>query len=400
MLHPRAMNVETLLISIGPGGGAIAVSLLIAAPSMGMTLAGLGAMGFAVFSLVTRQVRRPLLAALFFLAPPGTSEALIAPPVGSYHAADPYFSPELHLLLAHVALLALLVVWLERRCAPLQLPGSRGLTSGIAVNFGGEATTVKPTGFMSHPNALAHDLTVMLLPASAPRLMGPGRLPPHIWQLSLIMTVGMGLALLATLSRGGWGSAVLAFSLVTAVYLRRGPVTRQQLGFAALALALGAIALVTLSPTVLPRLTASDNCSLESRVLLADMAFTIIKANPLAGIGFGGFNRAAYEYCAPLYAMVSPDHQLALHQLVVQNHFLLVAAELGTPAMLLLALHAPTLAAGALARPSGVRHRDRSCRSRCRGSILLQFRQLLRRHSHLSVLARSRRAAGAHAADP
>jgi hypothetical protein len=117
--------------------------------------------------------------------------------------------------------------------------------------------------------------------------------------------------------------------------VRKGLITRSRLGLILMAVIVGALVLVTVYPAILLRLTAPDNRALESRVLLADMALTIIRANPFAGVGFGDYNRAAFEYAAPLFATVTADYQIALHQLVVHNHFLLLAAELGIPAMLL-----------------------------------------------------------------
>jgi O-antigen ligase len=94
------------------------------------------------------------------------------------------------------------------------------------------------------------------------------------------------------------------------------------------------VAVVSVYPQLLLRLTAPDDRSTESRILLTDQAWTIIKAHPWVGVGYGGYNRAAYEYMAPAFANVSQEYQEALLQLVVHNHYLLVAAELGIPAML------------------------------------------------------------------
>ena len=216
---------------------------------------------------------------------------------------------------------------------PLPFPFSKGLAFGTAVSFAGEGVIFRPVGFMLHPNALAHYTIIMLPPAAALCLLGPSRLPYRVWLLSTATAVCAMAMLLVTLSRGGWFSAILSVSAIVFVYARKGIVTPRQLGYAAICAAIGAIVLVTVYPTILLRLTAPDGRSLESRVLLADMAFTIIKANPWIGVGFGEYNRAAFEYVSPLYANVSSEYQFGLHQLVVHNHFLLIAAELGIPAM-------------------------------------------------------------------
>ncbi|RYF76594.1 MAG: O-antigen ligase domain-containing protein [Comamonadaceae bacterium] len=418
----HASKVATLLLGAGMVLGALGASVAIASSSMSLLLAALGAMGGAAFALITRDLHRPMLAAVFFLAPIDVSKAVIAPLVSRYYPAGPFYSPGLYLSLAHMALVALLVLWLGRRALfdrrwppmtgldwlafgymafiwirsigadqgvlslgsaasyslavlgfyaashairdtsdlrlvlqtsvavlllslvfvllqsatqrPLQLPGSKALAFGATVDFGGGVATYRPSGFMNHPNSLAHYVVVTFPPALALALLGPRRLPLRVWWFSVLLAGAAALMLLVTLSRGGWASAALAATVVVAVYARKGLITPRQLGIAAVAMVLGAFVLVIVYPTVLLRLTAPDNRSLESRVLLADMAFTIIQANPLAGIGFGDYNRASFAYTAPLYATVSADYQLALDQLVVHNHFLLVAAELGVPAML------------------------------------------------------------------
>jgi len=425
--HRAAFGIEKAGLVVAALVCAVALAVVLAvvltAPSATLMVAALAAAGAATFFLVMRQVRRPLLAALFLLAPVDISKAVIAPLADRYFAVGPYYSPGLYLSLAHVALLALVVVWLGRRAllehrwppmtrldafafayiayiwvrsigaaqgvlslgsaasyslavlafyvashaiedaadmrlviraslvalfivfcyvalqsvtqSPLPLPGSKALTAGTSVDFGGEASVFRPSGFMNHPNSLAHYLVVLIPPAFALALLGPRRIPSHVWWMAVVTIAAAGSMLLVTLSRGGWASMLLGVLVVVVVYVYRGLVTRRQLGLAAIAVVLGSIALVIVYPDILLRLTAPDNRSLESRVLLADMAFTIIEANPFAGVGFGDYNRAAFAYSAPLFATVSADYQLALHQLVVHNHFLLIAAELGIPAMLL-----------------------------------------------------------------
>ncbi|HEX7637885.1 MAG TPA: O-antigen ligase family protein, partial [Burkholderiaceae bacterium] len=111
----------------------------------------------------------------------------------------------------------------------------------------------------------------------------------------------------------------------------------RQLGRLALAGACGLAALLAAYPELLLRLTAPDERSTESRIILTDQAWTIIQAHPWVGVGYGGYNRAAYEYIAPAFANISQEYQEALLQLVVHDHYLLVAAELGVPAMLFFA---------------------------------------------------------------
>lgn len=240
-------------------------------------------------------------------------------------------------LRASLAVLLLTAVYAAAQAvtkSQLELPGIKPLAAGATIDFGGEGAAFRPPGFLAHPNALAHYLLIAISPAIAVVLLGPRRLPARTWWLAMLAMGAGGATLLATLSRGGWASAALATSFIVAVCYRRGLITSRQLGLILCTIALGAFAAVIVYPNILLRLTAPDGRSLESRVLLADMAWTIIKANPWIGVGFGEYNRAAYAYVPPLFATVSPDYQLALHQLVVHNHYMLLAAELGIPVAL------------------------------------------------------------------
>ncbi len=422
MRQQLARSFGPLSLAAGVGLGAIGAVLLLTSPSASIKAVGFAAFAVFTFLLMTHQVRWSLLTALFFLAPVDISKAVIVPLTNRYHPVGPYLSPGLYITLAHVALLALLFVWLgrrvllERRRPPmtgldglalayaawimlssmtaaqgllsvssaiaytlsvlgfyvashaiesrsdmrwvirasllimaivfvwvmlqtatssiLALPGMKGEAFGASVDFGGGSKVHRPSGFTSHPNTLAHYLVIMIPPAFAVALLGRHRIAARVWWIAVAACVAGGAMLLLTLSRGGWASLALAVSVVVFVYMYRGLVTLRQFGLASIVGTVAAIALLAADQNILLRLTAPDNRSLESRELLADMAFTIIKDNPLFGVGFGDYNRAAYHYPAPLFANVSPEYQQSLHQLVVHNHFLLVAAEVGIPACL------------------------------------------------------------------
>jgi O-antigen ligase len=411
-----------MLLALAAVLGAAGIAVVLGQTSSTLVFMTLTLLAAASLALITRELRRPLLAAVFLLAPIDITKAVIAPLTSRYYASGPYFSPGLYITLAQMALLALLLVWLGRRLlverklppftrldalaftylafiwirsigtpqgllsvgtaasyslavlgfyaashaitdradmrlvlrasalvllltliyvaaqattrSQLLLPGAKGLVDGFSVRVGDGGDVFRPTGLMNHPNNLAHYMVIVLPPALAVVLLGPRRQPPALWWLAIGLTGGAGMALLLTLSRGGWASFLLAALVVVAIYVRRGLIGCRQLGFMTMLAVAGAILLVLAYPNVLLRLTAPDSRSLESRVLLADMAYTIIRANPWVGVGFGEFNRAAFQYVAPLYANVSEDFQQQLHGSVAHNHFLLFAAELGIPAVL------------------------------------------------------------------
>jgi O-antigen ligase len=257
-----------------------------------------------------------------------------------YVASHALESPaEIRLALrAAAAGLAAEALWVAAQMAthtPLALPGSKVMPqAGDMLFFGGAGEAFRPTGFFVHPNALADHMTLLIPPAFALVLLGLRRLDARVWWTALaVLATATGL-LLVTLSRGGWAAAVLGGGWVVWRFARGGLLTRRQLAGMALAGLAGLAALLAVYPEILLRLTAPDERSTESRLILTDQALTIIRAHPWIGVGFGGYNRAAYEYIAPAFANISEDYQQALLELVVHDHYLLVAAELGVPAAL------------------------------------------------------------------
>ena len=219
----------------------------------------------------------------------------------------------------------------------LALPGTKSMPTGDMLLFGGAGEAFRPAGFFIHPNSLADHMTLVIPPAFALVLLGRRRLDSRIWWTAAATLGATSAMLLLTLSRGGWAAALLGGAWVAWRFLRQGLLTRRQLGKMAIAGGFALVAVVSVYPQLLLRLTASDDRSTESRIILTDQAWTIIKAHPWEGVGFGGYNRAAYEYIAPAFANISQEYQEALLQLVVHNHYLLIAAELGVPAMLFFA---------------------------------------------------------------
>jgi len=257
-----------------------------------------------------------------------------------FYVASHALRDEADLRLALVAAAAAVgaeFLWVAAQVAtgtPLALPGAKVLNSGEMLSFGSEGSAFRPAGFFVHPNALADHMTLVLPPAFALLLLGRRQLGPRARTLALGVLAAGSVMLLLTLSRGGWAAAILGGAWVLFLAVRRGLVSRRQLGALAVAGLAGLMIVIAVYPQLLLRLTAPDQRSTESRLILADQAMTIIRAHPWAGVGYGGYNRAAYEYMAPSFAYVSAEYQTALLQLVVHNHYLLLAAELGVPAML------------------------------------------------------------------
>lgn len=418
-LRVRVRSVVTLAGALLAAG---VLAVLLGGESLAAALAATAVLAACAAVAFGRQLRRPLIALLFFLAPFDISKAVVAPLGSIFYATGPYYSPGLYVTLAEMTLIALFAVWvvrrlfIERGALPLTrldalsfaylawiwvraigaeqgvlalataaayslavlcfyvvshqladrddmrvalraalcglafqvvyvaaqaasgsllgLPGSKAIAFGSVIDLGGAGQAFRPPGTFNHPNALAHFLVVLLPPLLALVMLGGGRLAARTRGVALAALVGGFAILLITLSRGGWAAFTVAALGVVAVYWRRGIVSDRQLGRGLLGVLAGGVLLLIAEPNLLLRLTAPDGRSLESRTLLADMAWTIIQANPWLGVGYGDYNRAAFSYIDPAWGAVSADYQFSLHQLVVHNHFLLIAAEIGIPATL------------------------------------------------------------------
>ncbi len=261
--------------------------------------------------------------------------------LGFYVASHALETPEDMRLALRAAVYGLIAeaLWVGAQMAthtPLALPGAKvsdAAGAGDMLFFGGAGEAFRPSGFFAHPNSLADHMTLLIPPAFALVLLGLRKLEARVWWTAAGVVVLASALLLVTLSRGGWAAAVLGGAWVVYRYVRHGLLTRRHLAQMAVAVGIGAVALVAVYPDIILRLTAPDERSTESRIILTDQAVTIIKVHPWVGVGYGGYNRAAYEYIAPAFANISEEYQEALLQLVVHNHYLLIAAELGLPAM-------------------------------------------------------------------
>ncbi|MCA1971271.1 MAG: O-antigen ligase family protein [Caenispirillum sp.] len=215
--------------------------------------------------------------------------------------------------------------------SPLELQGAKVTELGTRLVFlsGDAIHSFRPSGFLHHPNVLA-DYLVFLLPAAlALTLLGKRRLGARIWWAALGVSVAGSAILLITLSRGGWISMALATLFLLAVGLRQGLVKGMQLGMLAAALLAGLMVVALAYPAAFLRITQSDHRSTESRMAMIDQAMLIIRNNPVLGVGFGGYNRAARQTTPESFSYLSNYFQDELRKGVVHNKYLLVTAEHG-----------------------------------------------------------------------
>jgi len=211
----------------------------------------------------------------------------------------------------------------------LQFQGIKASTqSTLNYTDAGLGSLFRPSGLLSHPNALA-DFLVLSLPAMIGfLLLGKRSLGSRFLPLAAIAALAL-LMLLLTLSRGGWGAFALGMFCFVLLGYRRGVVSGLHIKRMAMGLVLGIMLVVIAFPTVLLRLTKSDNSSTDSRMLLAEQALLIIERHPLAGVGLGAYAHASARNLPESFSRVSAPFRENLVKGVVHNKYLLVAAETG-----------------------------------------------------------------------
>ena len=170
-------------------------------------------------------------------------------------------------------------------------------------------------GTVGSPNTAASYLTLFLAPAFAALLARLGT--RHKSLSALVFGLGM-VALIFTLSRGGWIAFILSMAILYLLTWRRG-----QISLLAPLVALSGVLIVALlfQNTVAARLSDSDASSAEGRLYMIRLAWKIIQDHPILGIGANNFAIAIPRYATPDFSGAW------LH--VVHNKYLLVWSETG-----------------------------------------------------------------------
>ena len=196
---------------------------------------------------------------------------------------------------------------------------------GHSIEIGGVITAridggSRVGGTVGGPNGAAAYLSLMLAPALSIVLT---RLD-SLHKLLAIVAFGLGvIALVLTLSRGGW----LAFSLSVAVLCffawRRGWLSLSG------PLVAGVVALLLIfifQDVIIGRLLGDDSGSADSRIRLLTIAYRVIVNNPIFGVGINNFTVRMLEY--------AQLDVVAFWSYAVHNNFMLVWAETGTAAII------------------------------------------------------------------
>lgn len=174
-------------------------------------------------------------------------------------------------------------------------------------------------GTVGSPNVAAMYLTLLLAPALSMLLTRSGR------SNRLLAALGFGLgtlALLLTLSRGGWIATAVSMALLGMVGWHRGWLSLRVPALVALAaLPVGAL----YSGTMVERMT-DDGGSAGSRVPLMKIAFDIISDQPMTGVGANNYVLHTAEHTT---LETASSYKSAVH-----NKYLLIWAETGIGALL------------------------------------------------------------------
>jgi len=178
-------------------------------------------------------------------------------------------------------------------------------------------------GTFGSPNSTGGFLSFLLALALS-TLMIPGSRGRH-WLAILAFVLG-GVALVFTLSRGGWLAFAISTALLCSVALYRGwlPPAVPIVIVLSAALLLGVF-----YGKIRDRLFGDDEGAAESRLVLVEVALDTIKHDPIRGIGANNYALIVEDY---LLLQDSEDDALWLY--TVHNKYLLVWAEIGIGGLL------------------------------------------------------------------
>lgn len=141
--------------------------------------------------------------------------------------------------------------------------------------------------------------------------------------LLLIVSIAGTIALLFTLSRGGWLGFALSMILVIGFYVFRGSLTMSKIAVILITILIAALLLLGFSDIILARIHSDDGESAYIRIPMMQVAWTIIKAHPILGIGINNYTEVMRTY-DPTSSRISFWFDYPVH-----NQFLLIAAEVG-----------------------------------------------------------------------
>jgi O-antigen ligase len=172
-------------------------------------------------------------------------------------------------------------------------------------------------GTTGSPTYTAGYLGILIMLAICVRQM---RVPTYLRRLALATTILAAIALIFTFTRAGWIEIALAVAIFTGARWVRNGISAKAI-LAALAAVLLIVACLSTTNPISDRVFGNDNGSAYSRIPLMHLAFHIISANPVLGVGANNFTAVMNDYFVP--------ELRGGFLFTVHNEFLLVWSETG-----------------------------------------------------------------------
>ncbi|RKY81886.1 hypothetical protein DRQ07_02855 [candidate division KSB1 bacterium] len=146
---------------------------------------------------------------------------------------------------------------------------------------------------------------------------------------SFLLTVGGIGILISTFSRGGWAGFLIGAFIVLMYYLKTASVLKKILTVILVLMIISSLFLliITTDNPVKDRLTENDKNSAYVRIPLMEIAFAIIRANPVFGVGLNNYTLVHQNYDFGV------DKITHYYPVPVHNFLLQFAAETGLPGL-------------------------------------------------------------------
>ncbi len=139
----------------------------------------------------------------------------------------------------------------------------------------------------------------------------------------LVVSIAGTIALLFTLSRGGWLGFAVSMVIVLGFYVFRGSLSISKIAVIFVVILIAALVLLGFSDIILARIQSDDGESAYIRIPMMQVAWAIIKAHPFLGIGINNYTEVMRTY-DPTSSRISFWFDYPVH-----NQFLFIAAEVG-----------------------------------------------------------------------
>jgi putative inorganic carbon (HCO3(-)) transporter len=184
---------------------------------------------------------------------------------------------------------------------------------------GGGGTDSRFGGTIGGPNTAAAFFSLLIVPSIA---MVSARVTRRTKRIAIVAAMVATLALILTVSRGGFLALVVSFLFLALTATKRGWISPKiPIAFAIVLVLLA----LPLGGRLANRLTKNDQGSASGRVPLIHLAVSVIRDHPVLGVGANNLGLTFPKYAGPQY---DQDWIYTVH-----NKYLLVWAEAGIGAL-------------------------------------------------------------------